>query len=220
MVYCVDIPTQDAHHRLQNAHAAQAAFIQKFQTDKAKVDAYKSTIAAQEKVIRKLENIVEAKLQDICRQHASDVKRASDEIGRVKADGARAVDSLQAELESRNSELHAQAVRLREAQADSEAQLRAHQAGLRDAEVTSSCASTCLSTSSPGQVAEEAARSAALLASSEGKIRALEEQLVASSTEAGREIARLNLKIYELEMLRDDDAPSERAPDIDLPMHW
>lgn len=112
----MDFVQQVAHHRLQSAHAEQCAFIQKVQGENAKIQAYKSTIAMQETVIRKLENIVDAKLQEICRQRTNEAKATRDEIGKMKEEGNRAVDMLAAQLKSQKSELKAREIRLRDAQ--------------------------------------------------------------------------------------------------------
>lgn len=107
---------QVAHHRLQSAHAAQCAYIQKFQGENAKIEAYKSTITMQETVIQKLENIVDAKLKEICRQRTNEAKATRDEIGKMKEEGTRAVDMLAAQLKSQKSELKVREIRLRDAQ--------------------------------------------------------------------------------------------------------
>ena len=47
---------------LESAHQAQAKFIQKLQSDVSKVEACKSTIRMQERVISKLERIIKSKM--------------------------------------------------------------------------------------------------------------------------------------------------------------
>lgn len=174
------------HRRLQKAHAEQAAFIQSFQSEKAKVDAYKTTISMQEKVIYKLEHIVDAKLKEICRQQAADAQAARRQIDQLKTESAQAVGSLAAELKYHEVELRAQEDRLRDS-----------------------------------QVAKDTVKSAFLIEAKDEKIKALEDELVASATESSREIARLNLRVYELEVLQASEEPlGEQAPNVELPAHW
>ena len=50
--------------RLQKAHTAQSKYIQKLQSENAKITVFKTTIRTQEKVIGKLQDLIEAKLKD------------------------------------------------------------------------------------------------------------------------------------------------------------
>ncbi|KAF0691271.1 Aste57867_17449 [Aphanomyces stellatus] len=52
------------HRKLEDAHVAQATFIQKANAETQKLGVYKQTIATQETVIGKLEKLVESKLAD------------------------------------------------------------------------------------------------------------------------------------------------------------
>lgn len=67
---------ESEHVHLQRAHTAQAGFIQKLQADRAKIEAYKTTIAMQEKVIVKLEHVVSAKLKEIVTQRQAELELA------------------------------------------------------------------------------------------------------------------------------------------------
>ena len=51
-----------AHAELEKAHTIQAAYVQKLQSSQGKIDAYKATITMQEKVIAKLEELMQANL--------------------------------------------------------------------------------------------------------------------------------------------------------------
>lgn len=190
-----------SYHRLQKAHAAQAAHMLKFQSDRSQIDTYKSTIATQEDIIRRLEHVVDEKVREICRQRKTEVEAAREEIARVKAEEALAVDSLTTEL--RHQELKAQELKMREVEHEKEAREKEDEARRRDA-----------------LVARETANSASTLESNLDNVRALEERLVANATESGREIARLNLRIFELETLANNKQQSEQAPDIYVPAYW
>ena len=53
------------YSRLEKAHAVQGAYLQKLQQDHQKVSVYKSTVRTQERVISKLEQLIESKVVDI-----------------------------------------------------------------------------------------------------------------------------------------------------------
>ena len=56
--------TQLRFDRLQRAHTQQASFLQKLQEENQKIHVYRSTISTQERVIAKLEELMESKLRD------------------------------------------------------------------------------------------------------------------------------------------------------------
>ena len=53
-----------SHAELEKAHTIQAAYIQKLQSSQGKIAAYKATITMQEKVIAKLEELVQKKMKE------------------------------------------------------------------------------------------------------------------------------------------------------------
>ena len=60
-----DYRSRDARIKdLENAHMQQARVMQKLQADNKKIGAYKSTVKFQEKVIAKLENLLESKMKE------------------------------------------------------------------------------------------------------------------------------------------------------------
>lgn len=190
-----------SHHELQKAHMAQAAHILKFQSERSEIDRYKKTISTQESIIKRLERVVEEKIREICKQRTSETEAAKEEIAKVKAEEALAIDSLTAEL--RQHELKAEELQRRDAEHAKEARAKEDEERRRDA-----------------IVARETANSAFALESNLEKVKALEERLVSNATESGREVARLNLRIFELETLASNRQNSEQAPDVYIPAYW
>ena len=56
--------SQQHFAKLEKAHQAQAAYIQKLQSENQKIEGYKATIRTQERVVAKLEELIETKLRD------------------------------------------------------------------------------------------------------------------------------------------------------------
>jgi hypothetical protein len=56
--------SQQHFAKLEKAHQAQAAYIQKLQSENQKIEVYKATIRTQERVVAKLEELIETKLRD------------------------------------------------------------------------------------------------------------------------------------------------------------
>ncbi len=56
--------SQQHFAKLEKAHQAQAAYIQKLQAENQKIEVYKATIRTQERVVAKLEELIETKLRD------------------------------------------------------------------------------------------------------------------------------------------------------------
>ena len=56
---------QAEHAHLRRAHTQQAAYVQSLQDDRAKADAYRTTIGVQERVIAKLEDLVSNALREL-----------------------------------------------------------------------------------------------------------------------------------------------------------
>ncbi|KAH8056034.1 hypothetical protein JL722_7863 [Aureococcus anophagefferens] len=136
------------HAHLQRAHTAQSAFIQKLQADRAKVDAYKTTIAMQEQVIAKLEHVVTAKLKEIVDRRQAELALKRDEPPVVAPDPATERKLAAALDEKRGLEF--------------------------------------------------------LVEAKDQRVKVLEDQLLVKASEAAQEIAKLNLKIFELEVQQSD----------------
>lgn len=56
--------SQQHFAKLEKAHQSQAAYIQKLQAENQKIEVYKATIRTQERVVAKLEELIETKLRD------------------------------------------------------------------------------------------------------------------------------------------------------------
>ena len=110
-----------AHYeKLEKAHQAQAQYIQKLQQENQKIEVYKATIRTQEKVVAKLEELIESKLRGRKGDASSTTFRLKQEIARLTernnelekklfaggADGAIAVERVQ-ELEEQLRQLRA-----------------------------------------------------------------------------------------------------------------
>ena len=90
-----------AHAELEKAHTIQAAYVQKLQSSQGKIDAYKATITMQEKVISKLEELMQANLSGGQQQRSlgSSLQHRPSSKGRVEIDeGATAVKDARIKL--------------------------------------------------------------------------------------------------------------------------
>ena len=110
-----------AHYeKLEKAHQAQAQYIQKLQQENQKIEVYKATIRTQEKVVAKLEELIESKLRGRKGDANSTTFRLKQEVARLTernnelekklfaggADGTIAVERVQ-ELEEQLRQLRA-----------------------------------------------------------------------------------------------------------------
>jgi chromosome segregation ATPase len=75
--------SQQHFAKLEKAHQAQAAYIQNLQTENQKIEVYKSTIRTQERVVAKLEELIETKLKDRKDGGTSTTFRLKQEITRL-----------------------------------------------------------------------------------------------------------------------------------------
>ena len=75
--------SQQHFAKLEKAHQAQAAYIQKLQTENQKIEVYKATIRTQERVVAKLEELIETKLKDRKDGGTSTTFRLKQEITRL-----------------------------------------------------------------------------------------------------------------------------------------
>lgn len=76
--------SQQHFSKLEKAHQAQAAYIQKLQGENQKIEVYKSTIRTQERVIAKLEELIETKLRDRKDGGTTTTFRLKQEIARLQ----------------------------------------------------------------------------------------------------------------------------------------
>lgn len=110
-----------AHYeQLEKAHQAQAQYIQKLQQENQKIEVYKATIRTQEKVVAKLEELIESKLRGRKDNDTGATFRLKQEISRLTernnelekklfaggSDGALAIERVH-ELESQLKQLRA-----------------------------------------------------------------------------------------------------------------
>ena len=75
--------SQQHFAKLEKAHQSQAAYIQNLQTENQKIEVYKSTIRTQERVVAKLEELIETKLKDRKDGGTSTTFRLKQEITRL-----------------------------------------------------------------------------------------------------------------------------------------
>ena len=65
-----------AHYeKLEKAHQAQAQYIQKLQQENQKIEVYKATIRTQEKVVAKLEELIESKFRNSRKEIENSLKK-------------------------------------------------------------------------------------------------------------------------------------------------
>ncbi|WZN60985.1 hypothetical protein HKI87_03g25190 [Chloropicon roscoffensis] len=89
------------YHELQDAHAAQSKQIADFERENARVDQYKSTCKTQEKIIAKMEKVLQANLG-----YKDKMQRAEAELARVREESERIKEQARHnELEAARAEV-------------------------------------------------------------------------------------------------------------------
>lgn len=139
-----------SHAQLEKAHTDQSAFVQKLQNSQGKLAAYRSTITMQEKVIAKLEGLLEARVKQRGGGRTAD-QPFFDELERLKVENQK--------LKRASNE--------------------------------------------PSVLAAAASMGVDQTFSNEAKdarILALEEQMLLNARDAAQQIAKLKLKLFELEL--------------------
>ncbi|KAF0739552.1 hypothetical protein Ae201684P_015032 [Aphanomyces euteiches] len=190
----MDVKTQ--FQKLQDAHVAQAAFVQKANTEVQKLAVYKQTIATQETVIAKLEKLVESKLAETKASHPLG-PNVHAEIFRLRLENAYLKEQTKNRMATGRVEDHPShstpplsgarrntgTTILQPLQSKSET---------RQATDIKACADqSTMTTNDPNHGDENVLHV---------KIRVLESQLEVNATNAAQEIAALKARLFEYEM--------------------
>ena len=164
--------TQLRFDRLQRAHTQQASFLQKLQEENQKIHVYRSTISTQERVIAKLEELMESKLRDRTGGHGGGAVQLKSEIQRL----TRRNEDLERRIISGEG-----GARIREMQK----QLDAAKSAARK---------------SPGGAGGGGGASSDALRAKNERIKILEAQMVDNARGFAKELSVLKMKLMELDL--------------------
>lgn len=159
---------------LERAHQAQARFIQELQDENAQLQLFQATIKTQEKVIVKLENLLESKL----REHAAVGTSISSTI---------LIEKEMEELRSRNKDLEEKLLR------GDILGTQGFQEKIKELESELEAVRTRTEGNTENVVDDKIER-----------IEALEEQLVQNAKKFAKEISEVRMKLFEYEALTED----------------
>eukprot|EP00164_Ancoracysta_twista_P002438 GFYU01003231.1.p1 GENE.GFYU01003231.1~~GFYU01003231.1.p1 ORF type:complete len:871 (-),score=254.88 GFYU01003231.1:108-2720(-) len=190
-------------HELQNAHMEQANFIHKLQEEKAKIDKYKLTTKNQEKVIEKLEKLLESTIQESKKvEFTEQAKGNAEQQVRQLQQKLQEQERKNKDLQDRDAKAHKKEIEhlqdeIRREAKQNEEQMRRNQELVRELENANINHRNNSDDYADAQSEKDKIMLTMRAEKAEMRIAALETELVENSKKYGKEISMLKVKLAE-----------------------